>query len=103
MYLSRDKVAQSFSKIQGVSKVFVADNSAYEHGLAENLAPLIADCQKQENFSYILAPASSFGKNLTPRLAGILDTQAISDIISIENENTFKFVIASPPCATSVD
>jgi electron transfer flavoprotein alpha subunit len=83
-------VAQTVAKCEGVKKVFVADSPAYEHHLAEALAPFVADFQKKENFTHILAPASTWGKNLTPRVAGVLDITAISDIISIEDQDTFK-------------
>jgi electron transfer flavoprotein alpha subunit len=83
-------VAEKVAKLEGVKRVLVADSPAYEHGLAETLAPLVADFQKKEDFTHILAPASAWGKNLTPRIAGILDITAISDIIAIESQDTFK-------------
>ncbi|ELR12564.1 electron transfer flavoprotein alphasubunit [Acanthamoeba castellanii str. Neff] len=83
-------VAEQVSKLEGVKKVLVAENPAYEHGLAEDLAPLVANFSKKEEYTHILAPASAWGKNLTPRIAGILDITALSDVISIEGQDTFK-------------
>jgi len=79
--------AESAGKIAGVAKVLHADDPAYEHALAENLAALITKIGK--DYSHIIAPASFFGKNVLPRAAALLDVQQISDVIAIENENTF--------------
>jgi len=68
--------------------VLVADNPAYGHRLAENIAPLIAEVGA--SYSHILAPATTTGKNITPRVAALLDVQAISDISSVESADTFK-------------
>ncbi|WGL17159.1 FAD-binding protein [Microbulbifer bruguierae] len=81
-------VGEAASKVEGVSKVLVADNAAYEHQLAENLAKLIADLGK--NYSHVLAPATTTGKNALPRAAALLDVQPISDIIAVESADTFK-------------
>ncbi|GAB1270226.1 FAD-binding protein [Aurantivibrio infirmus] len=79
---------EAAAKIDGVAKVLVADNAAYEHQLAENVALLIAEIGK--NYSHILAPATTTGKNTLPRAAALLDVQAISDISGIESPDTFK-------------
>jgi len=80
--------AEAAAKVDGVAKVLVADNAAYEHQLAENTALLIAEIGK--NYTHVLAPATSNGKNIAPRAAALLDVQAISDIISVESADTFK-------------
>jgi electron transfer flavoprotein alpha subunit len=80
-------VAAEAAKIQGVAKVLHADDAAYEHALAENLAALIASIGK--NYSHILAPASFFGKNVMPRAAALLDSQQISDITAVESADIF--------------
>ncbi len=80
--------AEAAAKVDGVAKVLVADNAAYENQLAENAALLIAEIGK--NYTHILAPATSNGKNIAPRAAALLDVQAISDIISVESADTFK-------------
>ncbi|WP_231757285.1 electron transfer flavoprotein subunit alpha/FixB family protein [Microbulbifer elongatus] len=81
-------VGEAASKVDGVSKVLVADNAAYEHQLAENVAKLVADLGK--NYSHVLAPATTTGKNMLPRAAALLDVQPISDIIAVEGPDTFK-------------
>lgn len=81
-------VGESAAKVEGVNKVLVADNAAYEHQLAENVAKLVGDLGK--SYSHILAPATTTGKNMLPRAAALLDVQPISDIIAVESPDTFK-------------
>ncbi len=81
-------VAENIAKAEGVSKVFLADNSVYEHQLAENIGALVAELGK--DYSHVLAPATTTGKNFMPRVAALLDVAQISDIISVESEDTFK-------------
>ncbi|WP_066964338.1 electron transfer flavoprotein subunit alpha/FixB family protein [Microbulbifer sp. Q7] len=80
--------AEAAAKAEGVNKVLLADNAAYEHQLAENVAKLVADLGK--NYSHILAPATTTGKNMLPRAAALLDVQPISDILAVESPDTFK-------------
>jgi len=80
--------AEAAAKIDGVSKVLVADNAAYGHQLAENVALLVAELGK--DYGYILAPATTNGKNTLPRAAALLDVAQISEIISVESADTFK-------------
>jgi electron transfer flavoprotein alpha subunit len=80
--------AQAAAKIAGVSKVLVADAPAYEHPLAENLAPLVVEQAK--SYSHVLAPATSFGKNLVPRVAALLDVAALADITAVISADTFE-------------
>ena len=80
-------VADAAAQIAGVGKVHLADDAAYEHGLAENAAPLIADLMGHHDA--FLAPATTTGKNIAPRVAALLDVMQISDIISVEGEKTF--------------
>lgn len=79
--------ADGAAQITGVSKVLYANDAAYEHGLAENIAKLVA--AHADNYSHVLAPASFFGKNVLPRAAALKDAQQISDITGIESEDTF--------------
>ena len=81
-------VAESAAKIAGVAKVLVADNAAYAHLLPENVAPLVAELAK--GYSHVLAPATTNGKNILPRVAALLDVDQISEIISVESADTFK-------------
>ena len=80
-------VAEEAAKIAGVGKAHLADNAAYEHQLAENVAPLVADLMGHHDA--FLAPATTTGKNVAPRVAALLDVMQVSDIISVEGERTF--------------
>ena len=79
--------AEAAAKIAGVAKVHLADNAAYEHALAENIAPLIVDLMGHHDA--FLAPATTTGKNVAPRVAALLDVMQLSDILSVEGEKTF--------------
>ena len=79
--------AESAAKIEGVSKVLVADAAHYAHPLAENLADLVVTLA--HGYTHILAPATTSGKNVMPRVAALLDVAQISDIMSIESADTF--------------
>jgi len=75
------------TNIAGINQVLVANDSSYQHDLPENLAPLVESLAK--NYSHVLAPASTYGKNLLPRVAALLDVQQISDISAVVSEDTF--------------
>ena len=81
-------VAKSAASIIGIAKVLVADDKSLENGLAENLAPLMQSLSG--GYSHIIAAATTNGKNVMPRLAALLDVMQISDIIKIEDVNTFQ-------------
>ena len=81
-------VADEAAKIAGVSKVLHADDAAYANGLAENVASLIAD--QAGNYSHVLAPATTYGKNVMPRAAALKDVMQISDITAVEAPDTFE-------------
>ena len=81
-------VAEQAAKAAGVRRVLLAENAAYDHMLAENTAPLVAELAK--DYSHVLAPASTNGKNVLPRAAALLDVQAISDISAVISEDTFQ-------------
>ncbi|SFA59250.1 electron transfer flavoprotein subunit alpha/FixB family protein [Metapseudomonas otitidis] len=80
--------AEAAAKVAGVSKVLVADNTAFAHQLPENVAPLIAELGK--GYSHVLAAATTNGKNFLPRAAALLDVDQISEIIAVESADTFK-------------
>ncbi|CAK7222380.1 Electron transfer flavoprotein alpha-subunit [Sporothrix curviconia] len=82
-------VADEVAKVDGVEKVVVVDNVAYEKGLPENYAPLLVENIKKGGYTHVLASHSAFGKNLLPRVAALLDVQPISDVTGIEAESTF--------------
>jgi electron transfer flavoprotein alpha subunit len=80
-------VAEAASKIAGVGKVLVADDPAYANGLPENVAPLAV--KLMESHDAFLAPATTTGKNVAPRVAALLDVMQVSDILSVEGPDTF--------------
>ena len=80
-------VAASAAAVQGVGEVLHADDSAYAHFLAENMGALIA--KLAPTYTHILAPATSFGKNILPRAAGLCDSAQISGITGIVSTDTF--------------
>jgi electron transfer flavoprotein alpha subunit len=81
------EVVNQIAKVNGVDHVLVCDHDVYQDHLAENLAQVVA--KLAHNYTHILAPATTFGKDLLPRVAGLLDVFQISDIIKIIDERTF--------------
>ena len=81
--------AEAAAKLTGVAKVKVADAAAYAEQGAENLAALLVDVVKSGGYSHVLAPATTFGKNVLPRVAALLDVAQISDITAVESADTF--------------
>jgi len=86
-----DGAAQAAAAIAGVGKVHVADDAAYAHALAENVAPLIVDLMGHHDA--FVAPATTTGKNIAPRVAALLDVMQVSDILSVEGPDTFTRAI----------
>ena len=82
-------VAEAAAKVKGIEKIIMVDSAAYDKGLPENYAPLLAENIKKEGFTHVFAGHSAFGKNMMPRVAALLDVQQISDIIEIQSEDTF--------------
>ncbi len=80
-------VAEAAAKIAGVGKVHVADDAAYAHALAENVAPLVAELMGHHDA--FVAPSTTTGKNIAPRVAALLDVMQVSDILSVEGPDTF--------------
>ena len=80
-------VAQEAAKVNGVTKVLVAENAAYEHQLAENISLLVTELAN--DYEHILAAALTTGKNFMPRVAALLDVTQISDIIAVDSPDTF--------------
>jgi electron transfer flavoprotein alpha subunit len=81
-------VADAAAAIPSVTKVLLADNAAYEHQLAENIAKLIVALVS--GHSHILAPSTTNGKNYLPRVAALLDVNQLSDVIGVESADTFQ-------------
>jgi electron transfer flavoprotein alpha subunit len=81
-------VAAEAAKIAGVARVHVADGAAFAHNLAENVAP-VAVALVNDHCDYFLAPSTTNGKNIAPRVAALLDVMQVSDILSVEGPDTF--------------
>ena len=81
--------ADAAARLAGVARVKVADAAAYLEQGAENLAALLVDLVKTGGYSHVLAPATTFGKTLLPRVSALLDVAQISDIVAIESADTF--------------
>jgi electron transfer flavoprotein alpha subunit len=80
-------VAEAAAKIDGISKVVVADNAAYKYQIAEAMGDLVAELGA--GYSHILAAATTTGKDFMPRTAALLDVNMISDIVAVESADTF--------------
>ena len=93
-------VVEEAQTVSGISKVLSCANELYKNFLAEDLSKLVLSIA--DSYSYILAPATTFGKNLLPRVSATLDVQQISDIISIESDDTFKRPIYAGSCIATV-
>jgi electron transfer flavoprotein alpha subunit len=81
-------VAEEASKLDGVAKVLLAEADALEHGLAEPLAALIVSLAGR--YDALLAPATTSGKNVMPRVAALLDVMQVSDVIEVVAADTFR-------------
>ncbi|MBK1697087.1 electron transfer flavoprotein subunit alpha/FixB family protein [Rhodovibrio salinarum] len=82
------QAADAAAKLPGVTKVLLADAPEYDHRIAENVTPLLVDLAK--NYSHVFCAASTFGKNVLPRVAALLDVQPVSDIVGVEGPDTFR-------------
>ena len=80
-------VADAAAKIAGCKKVLLADDAAYAHQVAENMASLVAKIGAA--YSHILAPATTSGKNMLPRVGALLDVQPLSDVSGVVSADTF--------------
>ncbi len=85
---SSGDVAKAAAAVVGVAKVLVASDESLGHGIAENVAPLIQEMAS--SYSHLLAPATTTGKNIMPRVAALLDVMQISDIVQVVDANTFQ-------------
>ena len=81
-------VAEQGAMVNGISKVLLAENDAYEYQLAENMAKLVTELAP--NYSHIVSAATTTGKNFMPRVAALLDAAQISDIIKVESSSIFQ-------------
>lgn len=83
------EVASAASAVEGVEKVLVADDATLEHGLAEPTAALLAQVQTKRNFSHLIAASTTFGRNILPRAAALLNIQPVADVIEIQDKDTY--------------
>ena len=81
-------VAKAAAAISGVSRVLTADADLFAHGIAENIAPLVQSLAS--GYTHLMAPATTTGKNVMPRVAALLDVMQISDIIKVEGDSSFQ-------------
>lgn len=86
--LGCEAVAEQAAKVAGVSKVLCASNAAFEHQLAENVAKLVVSLAG--DYSHIVAPATTTGKNFLPRVAALLDINMLTDITAVIDAETFE-------------
>ena len=93
-------VLEEAQTINNVSKIISVDDEKYANFLAEDMSSLVLSIAN--NYKYIMAPATTFGKNLMPRISAKLDCQQISDIISVESDDTFKRPIYAGSCIATV-
>ena len=95
-----DTVIKEAQTIDGITNILKCDNKIYSNHIAEDLSVLIL--KNKSDFTHIFAPSTTFGKNLMPRVSAMIDTQQISDIISIESDDTFKRPIYAGSCIATV-
>ena len=98
--LACSNIANEVASLDGVTTVLLADETAYENFLAEDIAKLVVSIA--DDFEYILAPATTFGKNFLPRVAALLDSQQISEITAVLGPDSFKRPIYAGSCIATV-
>lgn len=81
-------VAEACAAVSGIERVLVADDPVYEHPLPESLAPLIVDLAA--GYSHLVAAATTYGKNVMPRVSALLDVSQISEVSDVFSEDTFE-------------
>ncbi|MBS0289968.1 MAG: FAD-binding protein [Proteobacteria bacterium] len=84
---AKDTMSEALAQLTGVNRISVFTHACFSHILAEDIANVIVEIAKE--YTHILAPASTFGKNCLPRVAAMLDVAQVSDVCAIENENVF--------------
>ena len=97
---NNSELPNSASTIENISKVIASIDDTLEHQLPEALAPMIKEVAT--SYSHVLAPATTFGKNLMPRASALLDSQQISDISGVIDQDTFKRPIYAGSCIATV-
>lgn len=84
-----EQAAKHASRLSGVSQVLHVQSDLFDKPVAEELAALLVNVQKNSAFTHIFSPSTTVSKNFLPRAAALLDVQAISEVIDIKDENTF--------------
>ena len=82
-------IAEQAAKLAGVSKVLVIDNPANAHPMAAMLAPQIVALAQRGGYSHVLAPNTTTGKDLMPRVAALLGVPQVTDIMAVHSANSF--------------
>lgn len=85
-----EQIVAELQAIAGIEEILVADHDCYQHDLPESWAELIAEVARSTQSSHVLAPATTFGKNILPRAAALLNVGQVSDIIKIVDANTYQ-------------
>lgn len=81
-------VAEQAAKVEGLEKIIMVENEAYERGLPENYAPLLAENIKKGGYTHVIVGSSAFGKSVLPRVAALLDVQPLTDVMEIQSEDS---------------
>jgi electron transfer flavoprotein alpha subunit len=84
-----EKAAKDAARVQGIDRILTINNARYDKGLPENYAALVTANIREGQYTHVVAGHTAFGKSLMPRVAALLDSQQVSDVISIENGDTF--------------
>ena len=85
----KESICKDLQKYSNIEKIIVSNSTSFKNILAEDVAPLLLDLVKKNNYKQIIAASTAFGKNILPRAAGQSNGTYISDIIGIEGTNTF--------------
>ena len=94
-------MAAQAAQLAGVTRVLEVSHAANEHQLAATLAPQVAELAK--DFTHVFAPSTTFGKDLMPRVAALLDAPQVSDVMSIESATRFRRPIYAGNAITTVE
>ena len=94
-------VAEQAAKVQGIEKVLRVEHDAYANPVAEDLAPLLV--AMAEPYDYLVAASTTFSRNVMPRVAALLDTAQLSDIVEVVSPSTFKRYIYAGNALTTVE
>lgn len=83
-------ISEKLSKVEGLDKVLVSSSDKYKNFLAEPIAPLLKEVTQSKGYTYLVAGHTAVGRDIVPRASALLDSQQVSDIIAVDNSNTFN-------------